>query len=320
MSIESKLIYSSDGLNNTTTNINHITSVSDSEWNDINKLINYNPTNLIKPAKQMGILSITDVSGVNIDANAMNQYYNTLFNGKNTATTITNNDQPLGERIFVPTGTKCNYNNKSVDKTYILDTMNYYKNADDSFDTTNTGLLYSAFGALQNINTDENLPIPGQTSNECVEVTIQKDGTPGNTITNYISKDEYDNLNCIIFPKNSSGIICKKYTGKNECDPCNQSVDKNPVIDSSVETFCNGKHGEFYKNQLDGNARNFGHKEHDYIYNPVIYNSIIYEIVDDDTIQKKKELVITNNVITHFYLCSITILGLFILYKLSQRK
>ena len=152
--IYDKLINNPDGLNNTTTQITDITTIPDSQWGDINSLLNYSPSDFIKAPNQMNIQSIVDVYTINIDVDAMDKYYNTLYSGKDTATTVTNKDQPLGERSFVPTGSKCNHNGQQVDKTYVVDTMNYYQNTDKSFDTTNVGMLSSSYGALQNINTN----------------------------------------------------------------------------------------------------------------------------------------------------------------------
>ena len=60
----------------------------------------------------------------------------------------------------------------------------------------------------------KDIQMPTQSSNNCVEVTIQKNGTNGNTIRNYISKEEYDRLSCVVFPKDKSDNFCKTYTGK----------------------------------------------------------------------------------------------------------
>jgi hypothetical protein len=324
--ISEKLINSPDGLNNNTNQFNNdITNIPNNKWGDVSNLLDYSPINLIKVPNKMNIQSVTDISGVDNNVAAMNQYYNTLYNGKNTASTITNNNEPLGERKFLPTGTKCNFNNSQVDKTYILDSMNYYKNADGSFDTTNTGLLHSAFGALQNINTDTNVTIPGPQYDNCVEVTIQKDGNTGNTIKNYISKAEYDNLSCTVFPKDISGNFCKTFTGNpNKCSPCKQTVNTNPLIDSSVESFHGGgghhMHNNYYNNSGYGFGNYNGYNELQYMYNRGLYNGVVYEVIDDDTIRKRKEMVINNDFITQFYLGSITVLGLFILYKLMQKK
>lgn len=335
--ISAKLIYSPDGLNNATNHYNNdITDIPNNKWGDVSNLLDSSPINLIKDPKKMNIQSIKDISGANIDATIMNQYYNTLYNGKNSANTITNNNEPLGERKFIPTGTKCNFNNSQVDKTYILDSMNYYKNQDGSYDTTNTGLLHSAFGALQNIVTDTNLTLPGSHADNCVEVTIQKDGSPGNTIKNYISKMEYDNLHCTVFPKDSNGNYCKTYSGNtSNCSPCKQKENTNPLIDSSIESFHGDSHhsgghsgGEHHgsSHHMHNNYYNSGgygyngYNELQYMYNRGLYNGVVYEVIDDDTIRKRKEISINNDFITQFYLGSITVLGLFILYKLMQKK
>jgi hypothetical protein len=344
--ISAQLINNPDGLKNTTSKITDITAIPDSQWGDVNTLLNYGPSNFIKAPNQINIQSIVDASDVNIDAEAMDKYYNTLYSGKNTATTVTNNDQPLGQRSFTPSGSKCNYNGQQVDKTYVVDTMNYYQNSDKSFDTTNTGMLSSSFGALQNINTNTHLKMLGPAANNCVQVTIQKDGTPGNNITNYVSKEEYDRLNCTIFPRDASGNFCKTYSGNSGCATCSQKENPNPRIDSSVEGFGHG-HGGGGGGGHHGHGSGMGHHgnlggatvatvgygyqnwyplyvpnyyQPEYIYNSGLYNGVVYEVVDDDTIRRKKELVANDDFITQFYLGSITVLGLFILYKLMQRN
>ena len=335
--IYDKLINNPDGLNNTTSQVTDITSIPDSQWGDVNSLLNYSPSDFIKAPNQMNIQSIIDVNSVNINVDAMNKYYDTLYSGKNTATTVTNNNQPLGGRSFVPSGSKCNYNGQHVDKTYVVDTMNYYQNSDKSFDTTNTGMLSSSFGALQNINTNANLKMLGPSANNCVQVTIQKDGTSGNNITNYVSKEEYDRMNCTLFPRDTSGKFCKTYNGNKDCSPCIQKTNTNIHIDSSVETFDqrtfaqrsllttkfgHGHEHGHYPNNLHGSTGGYGHYPFyrtEYIYNIGHYNGIDYEVVDDDTIRRKKELLVDNDYITQFYLGSITVLGLFILYKMLNR-
>lgn len=329
-----KLINNPDGLNNTTTQGTDITTIPESQWGDVNSLLNYSPSDFIKAPNQMNIQSIIDVNGVNIDADAMKKYYDTLYSGKNTAMTVTNNDQPSGGRSFAPSGSKCNYNGQQVDKSYVVDTMNYYQNSDKSFDTTNTGMLSSSFGALQNINTNTNLKMLGPTANNCVQVTIQKDGTSGNNITNYVSKEEYDRMNCTLFPRDASGNFCKTYNGNKDCSPCIQKTNTNPHIDPSVEAFGHGDdhghgHGHMhgndrgrYHNNLHDTTSGYGYYPFyraEYIYNIGHYNGIDYEVVDDDTIRRKKELLVDNDYITQFYLGSITVLGLFILYKMLNR-
>jgi len=308
--IYDKLINNPDGLNNTTTQITDITTIPDSQWGDINSLLNYSPSDFIKAPNQMNIQSIVDVNTVNIDADAMDKYYNTLYSGIDTATTITNNGQPLGGRSFVPTGSKCNHNGQQVDKTYVVDTMNYYQNPDKSFDTTNIGMLSSSYGALQNINTNTKLNMLGPSANNCVQVTIQKDGTSGNNITNYVSKEEYDRMNCTMFPRDASGNFCKTYNGNKGCSSCPQKANTNPTIDHSVESFS----GQVYPFYVSNNF------QPEYIYNRGLYNGIDYEIIDDDNIRSKKELIADNDFITQFYLGSITVLGLFIFYKMLNKN
>jgi len=312
--IYDNLINNPDGLNNTTTQITDITTIPDSKWGDVNSLLNYGPSDFIKAPNQINIQTIIDINGVNLDGDAMDKYYNTLYNGKTTATTITNNDQPLGGRSFVPSGSKCNYNGQQVDKNYVVDTMNYYQNSDKSFDTTNTGMLSSSFGALQNINTNTNLKMLGPSANNCVQVTIQKDGTPGNNITNYVSKEEYDRMNCTLFPRDASGNFCKTYNGNKGCSSCPQKINTNPTIDSSVEAFTVQEYNNLQSFYVPDN------NQPEYIYNKGNYNGIDYEVVDDDTIRRKKELCVDDDFITQFYLGSITVLGLFILYKIMKRN
>ncbi len=188
----------------------------------------------IKTPEQMGISSNPDPNILNnFDNNIsiLNEYNNAMTKGSSSVFVNNPNKQPLGNRYFQKTNSTCSYNPPSKDnssstttntiqnvtRNILIDNMKYLKDGKGNIDTTNTGLLYSAAGSLQDVvfvnnNDFEEL----SNSNTCVEVTIETDAN-GTTDTGYISIGDYKKADCTAFPKK-----CKKYTGKNKCEPCNE--------------------------------------------------------------------------------------------------
>ena len=193
-----------------------------------------NPEQLwIGPALDPNILN-------NLDKNlsTLSEYNNALTTGSSVVFNNNPNSQPLGERYFMDSGFRCNPvtttdrqlnpisrpgepTQYTVPRNILIDNMKYLKNGDGAINTKNTGLLYSAAGSLQDIKFNELT----SNSNNCVEVTINTDAN-GGTETNYISVDDYKDLDFTAFPNK-----CKTYNGNKQCET---NLETNTSIPSSL--------------------------------------------------------------------------------------
>ena len=183
----------------------------------------------IKTPDQMGIGQDLDpniLKNLNNNLSIFNEYNNALIKGSSVVFNNNPNGQPLGERYFMDSGFRCrpvkttdrqlnpilspgDPTPPTVARNILIDNMKYLKNGNGAIDVSNTGLLYSAAGSLQDIK------FTGLTSNSdnCVEVTINTDAN-GGTDTKYISVDDYNDLDFTAFPN-----FCKVYNGNKNCEP-----------------------------------------------------------------------------------------------------
>ena len=195
----------------------------------------------IKSPDQFGIGSELDpkiLNNLNKNLSTLSEYNNALTKGSSSVFNNNPNNQPLGERYFIKTDFMCNPvtttdpqlnpislpgepTRKTVPRNILIDNMKYLKNGDGAINTGNTGLLYSAAGSLQDIE------FKGLTSNSnnCVKVTINTDAN-GGIDTNYISVDDYINLDFTAFPNK-----CKTY---NDGSQCEENLETNTSIPSSL--------------------------------------------------------------------------------------
>lgn len=167
-----------------------------------------NPFSDLKTNEELGFSSLYDISNGNFTSlggnmNVLNDYKNALISIKSDM--LSNNNKKLSKRYFVKTNQTCNGN----DLYTIIDDMTYV----NSTDALNYGLLRSAYGNLQAINTD-NIIGSDIIENNCVEITMIID-RDGNTEKKHVSMDDYNKLGCNAFPNK-----CKTYTGKSGCDDC----------------------------------------------------------------------------------------------------
>jgi hypothetical protein len=256
----------------------------------------------IKNTQSMGITDPSTMMRTNeIQKNMQGyqQYYNALMTGNSQATTIQNNNQPLGNREFIKdTGMNCVANNGDIqDRYYVVDGMAYYNG-----DSVNNGLVQSTYQTLQDIkdlsNNAGNI-ITNKTDykdNSCVYVNLIKDGY-GNKESGYISTNEYN--------------IWKK---------------KNPAIFSeNFETFSERPDNIVYGFTRLNNFVNYDYK----LRNKNIDINIDIVMENDNKIKEYGNesnndsnigLIIQDDLITGFFLGSITILGLYVVFRLLCSK
>jgi hypothetical protein len=172
------------------------------------------PLNFVKNPNEMGITERSDLSN---NILGLIHYNNALYSGKvdGGATAykqpdggnLDTNNQPLGNRYFLPAYGLCTPNNggEPVDRYYPIDNMAYNKNEDGTLDILSTGLLYSAKGSLNSVNSD----ITDGKADTCVLVSMSKDSTGKNIESQYVSIDDYNKMQYTAFKNN-----CKTYNGK----------------------------------------------------------------------------------------------------------
>ena len=146
----------------------------------------------IKNDNEMGITdpnTTLDVVGVGKNIDKYQQYFGALTTGKSSATKIQNNGQPLGNREFITLPNMKCFDSKFTlhQKQSIVDGMAYYNG-----DKTNTGVALSAYQTLQDVKDLGNNASNQQNMQDisCVQVKLIKDGY-GNTEKGYISTNEY---------------------------------------------------------------------------------------------------------------------------------
>lgn len=296
-------------------NINslNVTETSNIKWNDLSNDINsfeIDPTQKdigwIKNPTTMGITDPnTAIKSNEVKKNIQGyqEYYNALISGKSQATTIQNNNQPLGNREFIkPTNIKCMDNDGNIqDRYYIVDGMAYYNG-----DSVNNGLVRSAYQTLQDItdlsnNAGKIITEPTTYSdNTCVMVNLIKDGN-GNKESGYISTNEYNiwkKKNPSIFSENFSILSQEPLHNSNTVYGFNhlnnfgkydfQCSNKN--IDINIDIF------------MENNKKNEENND------------------EEEEIMNQTGLVIKDDLITSFFLGSITVLGLYVVFRLLNNK
>jgi len=298
------------------------------------------PYNWIKSEEKMGIIRgvIHDIS-----QNLQNQakyleYGKAQFQGSSNATTIDNNGQPLGNRYFVSaSGKKCMTipDSKIVDQCYVIDGMAGPKN------TTN-GVAFSAAATLSNIDSQNITPFFVGNSDDSInfkspendidykihvkKIVITTDGN-GNTDSNYVSKIDADKLI-------ADGIAKEAFQNH----PYNRN---NNRLVQEHHHFVYGHNPSNWHSMTDFGGYIIGADIADdfYFHNqnivmnnhhiPVLHTSYatIDYLTDDDYNRARQWLKDHNkqpqkerNVITGFFLGSMTVIGLLIVFRLLDRS
>lgn len=275
----------------------------------------------IKNDNEMGITdpnTTLDVVGVGKNIDKYQQYYNALTTGKSPATKIQNNGQPLGNREFITLPNMKCFDSKFTlhQKQSIVDGMAYYNG-----DKTNTGVALSAYQTLQDVKDLGNNASKQQNIQDisCVHVKLIKDGY-GNTEKGYISTNEY-----YVWQKKDPPIVslepfCVDQDG--QASPQGRSktaqdtdLGKNDVYGHTSQIFVD-KHGTKY----DYSYNNTNIYSVPYIMvDPGQNESIIMSEDDDESKNPYYRLVIDDDIITSLFLGTITVLGLYIIYRMFEK-
>jgi len=248
-------------------------------FNDANKvsILNKNvndlqPIQQFKNPKQMNISSKNDPKD-NIEG--VNQYINALNKGNIIDEKKVQMTHPLGDRHFIKTNITCPKKDGTghTDRYFLLDNMKYMKYSDGTLNTENYGLLYSAMGSLQEIDSNNLLSQLGQIenpddpNNKCVNVTIDMKGDKKTFDSKYMTVGDCKKIDSIAF-KDENKKVCEAYT-----------------------------------NGLD--------------IDNIYYNDNNREL--NPQVNSGERAIIENDSITAFYIGSITMIGLFIFYRLLEK-
>ena len=302
----------------------NVTDVNDVSYGKVNDT-QFTPSSMnnipsigwIKNDNEMGITdpnTTLDVVGVGKNIDKYQQYFGALITGKSPATKIQNNGQPLGNREFITLPDMKCFDSKFTlhQKQSIVDGMAYYNG-----DKTNTGVALSAYQTLQDVKDLGNNALKQQNMQDisCVQVKLIKDGY-GNTEKGYISTNEY-----YVWQKKDPPIVslepfCVDQYGQALPQGRQDTVlGKNDVYGHTSQIFVD-KHGTKY----------------DYSYNNTNIYSVPYIMVDpgqnesiimsEDDYESKNpyyRLVIDDDIITSLFLGTITVLGLYIIYRMFEK-
>lgn len=209
--------------------------------------------------------------------NAVNQYDNALNNGVMIDGSGKPINQPLGSRYFVNTNTICHKKDGrgTTNRYMLVDNMKYMKYEDGSVNTDNYGLLYSAMGSLQELDSNNLLSQLGQIenpddpNNKCVNVTIDLKGDQKTFDSKFVTVGDCKKIDAVAFKDKNAGV----------CEAFSEYVDIDNIY-------------------VNDNNKEVAWKPEDIVPRAVV--------VDDS--------------ITTFYLGSLTVVGLFILYRLMEKK
>ena len=265
----------------------NVSNINDINWNDVNTNLpsGISTSNIldgtfkvgfIKNLQDMGISSPNNVDTTNStkNMNGYQKYTDALLTGNSSATTISNNGAPLGNREFTKnTGIQCMDNTQQVqERWFVVDGMAYLNG-----DTTKNGLMFSGYQTLQDTKdlskNASDIVTNNMSDNNCISVNLITNSN-GDTEKGYISTNEYN--------------ILKK---------------KSPSIFASTNEGFLGDGGH-------------GHGGHGLFYNYGVYPGYrTFELEEN----REKKLTIEDDIITGFFLGSLTVLSLFLLYRLFER-
>ena len=232
----------------------------------------------------MGISSPNNVDTTNStkNMNGYQKYTDALLTGNSSATTISNNGAPLGNREFTKnTGIQCMDNTQQVqERWFVVDGMAYLNG-----DTTKNGLMFSGYQTLQDTKdlskNASDIVTNNMSDNNCISVNLITNSN-GDTEKGYISTNEYN--------------ILKK---------------KSPSIFASTNEGFLGDGGHGHGGHGHGGGGGYG-----LFYNYGVYPGYrTFELEEN----REKKLTIEDDIITGFFLGSLTVLSLFLLYRLFER-
>ena len=298
----------------------NVTDVNDVNYVKVDDQLTQNNTipsiGWIKNDNEMGITdpnTTLDVVGVGKNIDKYQQYFDALITGKSPATKIQNNGQPLGNREFITLPNMKCFDSKFTlhQKQSIVDGMAYYNG-----DKTNTGVALSAYQTLQDVKDLGNNASNQQNMQDisCVQVKLIKDGY-GNTEKGYISTNEY-----YVWQKKDPPIVSLEPF----CVADDTDQGKNIVY---------GK-GSFLGQQLTQTGVLYPEKfilttvnsprlagEDRRIDNNTNIYSVPYSMSEEDDESKNPyyRLVIDDDIITSLFLGTITVLGLYIIYRMFEK-
>jgi hypothetical protein len=261
-----------------------------------------NPNSYIKNPIEMGITGKGDDESINNTLNAFAQYNNALYSGKTSALKIDTNGEPLGNRYFAKVGIY-NENGEKTDRYISVDNMKYSKDVDRRLNLQNTGLLYSAKATIDDIK-----PYSMLDSSKMVEVEMKSNVT-GDIVRQKIAIGDYKKMDCTAFPN-----LCKKYKGKNDCEPCFVKEKVKESMHHMISSTKNDMNNKLYYHDFGlSNAYPL------YLYNINETPDSVVESDNDSENDNNNKININNSALT-FYLGGLTIVGLYIVYRFLNKN
>lgn len=176
----------------------------------------YNEMTSFKNSEEAGINAKKTLSS---DNDILQQYVNANISGKIVDGGGNAVSVPLGNRYFVDTHTTCpkKHGNGNIERYILVDNMKYMHYADGAVDMNNTGLLNSALGSLQEIDTNmivnqyDSINNESHPDNKCIKITIDTTGDKKNYETKYVSVADCRKIDEVAFMGGDKSI-CEKFT------------------------------------------------------------------------------------------------------------
>lgn len=304
-----------------------LNSLSDDSWKYKNLFNTINPN--IKTESELGIVAdsqqFTDISN---NIALYQQYSDALFSKTSGAlNTLPTDNSPLGNRYFYDTETPCNYNNNEVNKNIAVDGMGF-----STSDISNVSLIYSAQGNLKMIQPEiipSRIPYNSDINDStCVSINLQKSNNPNDIGIGYVSVNDYNRLNNTAFQNN-----CKKTADSEPSEAC---LDEGfgghgghggyggHGDHGSVVVGHNRYHYGGYSNWIGYGVAGDGYNEFipSYLWTYPWYkkNVIVEEEDEKENLERSTNLYLHQDIISTFFLGSITILGLYIVFRMIKKS
>jgi hypothetical protein len=271
-----------------------------------------NPLRLFKTPHQLNISSRNDGKS---NWEETSQYINAMNNGNITDGSGKAMGHPLGNRYFVDTNTNCKKKdgNGMTERYILVDNMKYMKYEDGTVNNDNYGLLYSAMGSLQEIDSNNLLSQLGQIenpddpNNKCINVTIDMKGDQKTFESKFITLGDCKKIDAIAF-KGQNAKVCEAFSGGH--DGHNE----------------HGRHGEHsHHSEHSEHSRHSEYSDNGYkIGKGLSIDNIYLNDTNRDLVWIPEDFVpravVVDDSITTFYLASLTVIGLFILYRLMEKN
>ncbi len=250
----------------------------------------------IKNLDQMGFDNNDNLNTLDNNLGIFKKYTTASLSGNSTVFNDTTGKQ---NRYFKKTGDTCiNTNGTSVNRNILVDNMNFVKTG------SSIGLLPSAMNDINKVDFSSN-----KQHTNCVPVTIITDATE-NTDTDYVSIEDYRDIDCSAFPKNCKPVINKNTNDFNNpiiCEKCASNISTPvPTSDETILPFPSSSEGftSYHKCKYCDNS----------IHKNILSDYSIFDNNNRNSTSQKKHPAVT------IYITTISILGLFILYKMLYVK